>query len=210
MKTYYCKKINEDFLPDGNLNKIIWKDIDKDNFIGNASGSKPLQDTYFKSTWSENYLYFAFCCNDDYQFATMNDFNDRLYDEDVVEVFLDDDMDQRTYMEIEVNPLNALLHYHVLNNLNGKLFTYARVDKNIKTAVSYDEKELLWNVELAIPFSEFVTAKNTPPAAGDRWGLNLYRIDTNKKGEKEYTAWSPTLNGSYHIPERFGELVFID
>lgn len=48
----------------------------------------------------------------------MKNYNDLLYLEEVVEVFIDDNEDLKTYMEIEVNPLNALLHYVILKCKN--------------------------------------------------------------------------------------------
>jgi hypothetical protein len=63
-------------------------------------------------------------------------------------------------------------------------------------------------VELAIPLTEFITSKNVPPQKGDRWLFNLYRIDRGKNGQDEYSAWMPTGEINFHMPQKFGELVF--
>ena len=42
---------------------------------------------------------------------------------------------------------------------------------------------------------------------GDAWRVNLYRID-QYEGQQELYAWSPTLCETFHVPGRFGELVF--
>jgi Carbohydrate-binding family 9 len=133
-----------------------------------------------------------------------------LYLEDVVEVFIDDNRDLKTYIEIEVNPLNALLHYYIQNNLVGEIAGFARVNKNVETAVYKPEGKNNWSVEIAIPFSEFVTSKKTPPDSGDVWLVNFYRIDRRNPDEDEYSAWSPTGKIAFHMPEKFGELVFVD
>lgn len=71
-----------------------------------------------------------------------------------------------------------------------------------------DDQKEIWNVEIAIPFSEFITAENIPKKRGERWRVNLYRIDRPKDGRDEYTAWSPTGEMNFHLPEKFGELIF--
>jgi hypothetical protein len=43
------------------------------------------------------------------------------------------------------------------------------------------------------------------PAAGTRWNLNLFRHDTATQAG---LAFRPTLQGSYHAPERFASLLF--
>jgi len=61
-------------------------------------------------------------------------------------------------------------------------------------------------VEYAIPFKGLATFT---PKPGQRWRLNLYRIDLTPE-PKEFQAWSPTLHvpAAFHIPERFGTVFF--
>ena len=77
-----------------------------------------------------------------------------------------------------------------------------------KSAVFCDELSGIWSVELEIPFSEFITAENMPPKKGDKWLINLYRIDRPKNQKEEYMSWSPTGEDNFHLPEKFGELIF--
>jgi hypothetical protein len=139
----------------------------------------------------------------------MTEYNDEIYKEEVVEVFLDDNCDLKTYIEIELSPLNTLLHYSAHNSLEGNILLYARKDKKVITAISRDADSCMWSAELAIPFSEFVTAPNTPPKEEDRWLINFYRIKRPASGEDEFTAWSPTIVRRYHTPQKFGEIVFV-
>jgi hypothetical protein len=46
------------------------------------------------------------------------------------------------------------------------------------------------------------------PHAGDTWRGNLYRIDAGPP--PEFTAWSPTMRTppDFHVPARFGRIVF--
>ena len=65
-----------------------------------------------------------------------------------------------------------------------------------------------WTVEIAFPWSDFDDAPNLPPEDGDSWRLNLYRIDRPKEQEWELSAFSPTGEPDFHIPKRFGKVVF--
>lgn len=209
MKSYSCKKLNEDFKVDGNINKAQWNGIEELLLGDRKSGETPKQGTKAKIAWTDNFLYVSYHCEDDYIFATMTGYNDKIYEEEVVEIFIDDDSDLKTYIEIEVNPLNALLHYCVHNCLKGRILTFARTEKTIETAVYRDDEKGFWDVEIAIPFNEFYTAPNIPPKPGDKWLMNLYRIDKHKGGGGEYTSWSPIGDSkSFHTPKCFGELVF--
>jgi hypothetical protein len=53
---------------------------------------------------------------------------------------------------------------------------------------------------------DIVTAPHRPLLPGDRWRMNLYRGEQLPKPAG--LAWSPTLRDDFHIPQRFGELVF--
>ena len=140
----------------------------------------------------------------------MTAYNDKLYEEDVVEVFINDNKDVKTYIEIEVNPLNAVLHYIVNRNLKGKKFIYAKVEETLETATIYYDDIQEWHTEIAIPMEEFTTAANNPPLPEDCWGINFYRIDRHKNGDDEYSAWAATGEIQFHMPEKFGELIFIE
>lgn len=205
-----CKKIYEDIYVDGNADKKIWNNIEPVYLCDNVTGEKPVQDTWVKTAWNDDFLYVIFNCKDNFPNASKIQFNDRLYEEDVVEIFIDDDSDYKTYIEVEVNPLNALLHYFVLNDLKGKINTYARCEKKIITAVKLDDLNKAWSAEIAIPMLEFVTSNSIPPKQGDLFKVNFYRIDKDKKGSFEYTAWSPTGKINYHMPVKFGVLEFRD
>ncbi len=205
---YYCKKIDYDLNLDGNVGEPKWELAEQVLLVDNSTGAKAQQATTAKLLWNDKNLYVCFSCVDTFINASMTGYNDKLYEEEVVEVFIDDNRDMKTYIEIEVNPLNALLHYRIHNNLKGDIIGYGRVDRNIKTAVLHDEVNGIWNVEIEIPFSEFVTAENIPPKKGDKWLINLYRIDRPKDKKVEYMSWSPTGKDNFHLPEKFGELVF--
>jgi hypothetical protein len=132
-------------------------------------------------------------------------------DQEVVEVFIDPDGDEKNYIELEVNPLGAFLDLFVLTpvvpipyeSYNIPAKWAVKVDGTVQNSSDQDRG---WSVELAVPLKEAVTAPNQPPKDGDRWRLNLYRIE--RKPKDQLIAWSPTLKPSFHTPSRFGEVTF--
>lgn len=209
MKEYQCRQIEHELTVDGNLDKPEWQQAEWAALVNTVTGDPPKLQTKAKLLWSSRFLYAGFCCEDDHIEATMTGFNDKLYEEDVVELFITPDPVSKTYIEIEVNPLNALLHYFIANDGKGNVIGYARTEQTIQTAVGKDEKTGNWTAELAIPFRELVTAWHIPPQANDRWRFNLYRIDRRESAEPEYSAWSPTMKANFHVPDKFGQIVFI-
>jgi hypothetical protein len=71
---------------------------------------------------------------------------------------------------------------------------------------THPSPQTLWQVEMRIPFAAFPEVN--PPKAGDMWRANFYRID--RSDSPEFTSWSPTLETppNFHVPERFGYLLF--
>jgi len=71
-----------------------------------------------------------------------------------------------------------------------------------ESAIKTNEQAHIWTAEVRIPLSKL---SNSKPQPGTRWRLNLYRCD---RAHNAFLAWNPTLQGSFHTPERFGTLVF--
>ena len=69
--------------------------------------------------------------------------------------------------------------------------------------VRVDDRRKVWTCEVRIPLGALSAAA---PQVGTRWRANLYRID---RAGKAFLAMNPTMNGSFHTPERFGWMEFI-
>jgi len=180
-------------------------------FRANDGSETPTSRVEAKMLWDDSNLYFAFECDDTDLAATMTKRDEHLWQEEVVEVFIDPDGDEKNYIELEVNPLGAFLDLFVLTPVVP--IPYESYNIPAKWAVQVDgtvqnssDQDRGWSVELAVPLKEAVTAPNRPPKDGDRWRLNLYRIE--RKPKDQLIAWSPTLKPSFHTPSRFGEVTF--
>ena len=226
---YDCVRIDGEIKIDGALTDAAWGSADVIELLTADTGEKPRQPTEVRLLWNSEYLYVGFLCYDQDIWGTIRERDGNIYDEEVVEVFLDPDCDLRTYIELEVSPLNTLFDAFVVNgkshgqemyvlrdwdsetlqravSVNGTAKTNAPADRG---AVSPPDTS--WSCEIAVPFKDLLTAPNIPPKAGDVWRMNLYRIDRGvTEAEDEYTAWSPTRKIDYHRPQHFGSLRFVE
>ena len=102
---------------DGDLTDGGWANAVTAPLADAATGDAPIRATELSLTWDWEYLYVAFTCRDDGPTnarLTVRDAN--LWEEEVVEVFIDADDDQKTYVELEWNPLNTLFDAFVINS----------------------------------------------------------------------------------------------
>jgi hypothetical protein len=136
--------------------------------------------------------------------------DDPLWNEEVVEVFLDPDGDGLNYAELEVSPNNVVVDL-LLARPRADLAASLRWDiDGLLTAVGRTPGG--WVAEIAIPWPSLEAAGvRSPPAAGDTWRVGLYRIKRPRgvEGEDEFLAWSLTqADRGFHDPERFGYVRF--
>jgi len=169
-----------------------------------VTAQPPRQSTWFKSGWNELELRMLFHAEDTHAWATMTKHDAPLYNEEVVEVFLDPACDLESYFEIEVNPLNAVCDLLLQRTHSGYLKDFGWHCKGLRTAV--DKQADFWTVEMSIPFAGLATA---PPIAGQTWRANFYRIDRPKDAPDELSAWSPTGVPLFHVQKKFGVLEFV-
>jgi len=165
------------------------------------SGKYHNKHTTFSAAYNEEGITFNFNCEDDDIFSTMTKFNDNIFDEDVVEVFISTDGDLKKYFEIEISPLENVLQLKVKNDLNGHFSIEYLLNDVIKRTIIKDSKG--WKAEFFIPF----TLLETTAKKGDKWLFNAYRIDRNGAGRNFY-ALNPTFKAEYHHPKYFTELIF--
>jgi hypothetical protein len=219
LPSYDCVWIAEELKIDAFLDEPDWNKAQEVELLLTDTEEKPDNPTRVKLLWNNDYLYISYFCIDPEIWATISERDGDLYTEEVVEAFIDADCDLRTYLELEVNPLNALFDAFVLNakDRDGGICVMRDWNsKGIKHAVKIDG-ELLnshngadksWTCEIAVPLKDFYTVPNCPPKPGDVWRFNLYRID-REKDKSEYSAWSTTGKIDFHIPQRFGYLKFV-
>lgn len=197
---------------DGKLDDAIWANAPRfRDFRLNLDGSPSPYKTEAKALYDDTFLYFSFRCRDENIWATFKTRDQHLWEEEVVEVFLQADPHQTTYIELEVNPLGTMLDIYLLDirkPLHYESWNSQKLKWGVQVFGTVDGKngDQEWTCEIALPLEDIVTAKNLPPQAGDRWRLNLYRME--KLPRPALLAWSPTFKDDFHLPGKFGEIVF--
>lgn len=218
--TYECRKVsNGSVRVDGRANDEVWQSIKPVGPFIVSDGSGPAtRQTEARMCWDDENLYILFVCEDPDIWGTMFERDDPIYEEEVVEAFIDPDSDLKEYFEIQTSPHGTLFDA-IIHNPTGQRkdmtgdtsWTLEGWKVAVRVDGTLDDRDDLdrsWTVEWALPFASLTSAPNTPPKDGDTWRMNLYRID--RTPDEEYSCWSPTLAvpANYHVPTRFGTVVF--
>ncbi len=217
---YECCKVPRGSIRiDGDLSDQGWQaaPLVGDFILPDGSGPATRQ-TRARICWDDEYLYISFDCDDPDIWGTLLDRDDMIWEEEVVEAFIDPDSDLVWYYEFQMSPHGVMtdLIVHNPTGLRKDLVPDRSWDcEGWLTAVNVDgtldnrgDVDTGWTVEWGIPFASIPGAPNTPPKDGDTWRVNLYRIDLTP--EPEFSCWSPTLEEppNFHVPALFGTVVF--
>jgi hypothetical protein len=214
--TYVCHRAAQPIVIDGRANDPTWESAPGIELVTLVEGEQTRQRTVARLLWDDAYLYVAFVCEDHDIWGITTERDQPIYEQEVVEVFVDDDCDDYSYVEIEINPLNAVLDLFMFWRDDRRRALWDWNSEGLISAVAVDgdptrrgTPDRFWSVEMAIPLADFMTAPHLPPRPGDVWHFNLYRIDRAESGD-EYQAWSPAGRLNNHTPERFGRLLFAE
>lgn len=207
---YHCAKVSA-FEVDGNLEKSVWRAASVVRLKDTTGRPRRIYPTTLRVCYSETHLYLGYRCTDPQIECTYVKRDDPLYEEEVVEAFLSPTGDLHHYFEFEFNAKNTVFDARVFSPYLGR--REMEVDTawdslGLKSAVRLSQNRAgvsVWSVEVGLPFADM---KVPTPQKGTHWRANFYRIDRAQGGE--FSAWSPTLTvpADFHVPERFGWLVF--
>jgi len=182
----------------------MWQGIEAQVFSLAVDGRTPQQNTTIKSGWNADEWRVLFEVTDTHVWATYTERGAMLYEEEVVEVFVDPFGDLENYFEIELNPLNAVLEVVARRSRSGYKKDFAWRCEGLRTATR--KTPAGWCGELAIPLRSLIAE---PPTAGAKWRANFCRIDRPPGVERELSAWSSPGRANFHTPERFGYIEFV-
>jgi hypothetical protein len=193
----------------GGVRPIVW-------------GPQPYR-TAFRATWSPVALWVRFDCEDQAPWHTLARRDDPLWEEEVVEIFLDPAAGGRDYAEIEVSPGNVVCDLRVTSpwpDLSAdRGWDLPGLDTRVRHVPRDEGAWPGWRVTACLPWDGLGTlspdtARLVPPAAGDRWRFNVFRIKrphgpAEPERDALYAAWSVPPGPSFHVPHAFGELAFV-
>jgi Carbohydrate family 9 binding domain-like len=169
-----------------------------------GKNSDPRRQTEVRLLWTSEFLYLKFVAR--YRLITVFDDadpggrRDKLWDRDVVEVFLQPDPAQlRRYKEFEVSPNGFWIDLEIANSVLQHL------QSGLQRRVNIDETKKTWIAEFAIPMKSLT--QHFEPASV--WRANFFRVEGPTE-PRFYSAWQPTNSPqpNFHVPERFGFLRF--
>jgi hypothetical protein len=166
---------------DGKLDEFTWAALPRVGRFHDIRlpGRPDALPTEAALAWDSTHLYAAFTCVDPEPWGTMMQRDQHLWNEEVVEVFLDPDGDGRDYPELEVSPHNIVVDLLIPQppDSSTDASIAARWDiEGLQTAVT--KHEAGWIVEIAIPWTSLAGGGvRAAPREGDRWRVGLYRIE---------------------------------
>lgn len=178
-------------------------------------------ETRFRAAWDDAGLVLRFDATDASPWHTMSKRDQHLWDEEVVEIFIDLDRSGKNYYELEISPANVVCDLRMISaspkqgelafDLAG-LLTRVELHKDAAgrttgwTATAF----LPWDGLRALPSAKAIAL---PPKPRDAWRFNVFRIKrpggpaAPEQGAVE-VAWSKPPGPSFHAPEVFRDLVF--
>ncbi|MBE7561134.1 carbohydrate-binding family 9-like protein [bacterium] len=196
------------------MEESVWKQCTP--ILLNALERRGQSNTDVRIAWGREAMYLFFTCADPDVWGTLSEHDGKLWEEEVVEAFIDADNDGLDYVEIEVSPRNVTFDAWITRfpPTREEIPIFARYEAvGMRTAVvvhgtleDRSDRDEGWDCEIAIPWSAFEETGGRPPKAGSAWSGNFFRCDLSH-GQGEYQAWIP-VRGSFHQPDRFGNIVF--
>ena len=177
--------------------------------------------TSFRALWTSTGLALRYDVTDPSPWHTLTQRDERLWNEEVVELFLDVGATGRSYAEIEWNSVNAVVDLWVdrPENRFDKDWNAAGLESRVHPRKDAAGRPNGWTAVAFLPWTALASKAPSgtalPPKPGDRWRFNVFRIERPggpKDPEKgaRFLAWSPPGNRSFHVPLAFRELVFAE
>ncbi len=175
--------------------------------------------TSFRALWSDAGLFVRYDVTDPSPWYTLTKRDERLWNEEVVELFLDVGATGRSYAEVEWNPANTVVDLWVdrPENRYDKAWDWSGLESRVQTRKDEAGRTTGWTVVSFLPWAA-PTAKApagtaVPPKPGDRWRFNVFRIErpggpAEPEKDVQLLAWSPTGGRSFHVPSAFRQIVF--
>ena len=201
---------------DGKLNAAVWGFANSTGRrVETRYGGRGAVEADAKLLWDERFLFVGVEVSDALLRAgdTLRDAH--LWEQDCVELMIDPRGDGRDYFEIQVSPRGVVFDTRYDARREPGPFGYtewnsrARVGVSTRGEIDDTKADSGYSVEVAIPWQAFSLedGASRKPAIGSRWPANLYVMDLGDDRQRA-AAWSPLGVGDFHVPERFGILVF--
>jgi len=179
-------------------------------------------ETAFHALWDDRGLYLRFEVTDPNPWHTMTKRDEHLWDEEVVEIFIDLDHSGRDYYELEINPANVVCDLRMVSpwpDKEGDIdWDFEGLETRVHARTDTTGKTTGWTAAAFLPWSGFRSLPSArdvalPPKPDDSWRVNVFRIKRPggpEAPEKDavFAAWSPPSVSSFHDPGAFRAFIF--
>ncbi len=202
---------------DGRLDEQSWRSAVWTKPFGRPdgkAGAAPVR-TEAALLWDDKHLYVAFRCQDEDVWTSLREDDGDLWTQEAVELYVDADGDGKTYVELQVNPANALFDAY-FPTYRSDLKEARRWSSRARHAVAVDgtldnrdDRDRGWTVEIALPFDAVPSVPHVPPKPRDEWRINMFRMEAPRRGGQQAAAWSAPKVPDFHALKRFGVLRFL-
>jgi len=179
-------------------------------------------ETGFRALWSAEGLFLRWDATDPDPWHTMTRRDDHIWEEEVVEIFLDLDRSGRQYYELEVNPANVVCDLRMIApwpDKEGDIdWNLEGLETRVVPLLDARGAKAGWTATAFLPWNGFrplpsARAISLPPNEGDAWRFNVFRIKrpggaSDPGKDAVFAAWSPPPGPSFHAPDAFVSFVF--
>ncbi len=186
-----------------------------------AWGPAPYE-TRFRALWSPAGLFLRFDADDASPWHTMSRRDEHLWEEEVVEIFLDPDRSGRDYYELEVNPANVVCDLRMISPWPDKKgdidWNLAGLETRVHPLGGTGAGTQGWTTTAFLPWRGLRALPSAgkvalPPKPGDAWRFNVFRIErpggkASPEKDAVFAAWSRPSVQSFHDAGAFRDLVF--
>ncbi len=182
---------------DGVLDDACWAQAEESSVLTDEYSFPVKLQTTFQVAQKDATLYLAIRGRYDEKPARQTNkgatHNGNMWDEEVVEIFLDpDNEDTPGYYQLIVTPFDV----------TAEFFNRAARDTEKRWTPDYEVKSRwttnAWTIEYGIPLAAF----DQTATLYENFGLNVHRVDAVYWG---VATWAPLHSENLHFPHRFGE-----
>ncbi len=205
------------------INKNKFTQVEDVYFNHSVGGKAIKEETLVWVKYDEEFLEIKFECRNNPRLDQNNYTKDNswLFKQEVFELFISKGKETpENYLEIQLNPNNALFLAKITNNYrSNKKFALDLIDiptSGVVHTVEKDRKNHVWKGYLKLPLRLLQHPKST---ADNVYRLNMFRIISNVDHHDEnwsvneknatFACWSSTMakTPNFHDPNYFGYLI---
>ena len=166
--------------------------------------------------WDGKDLFVAMTARDRDVGSTLKGRDARLWEEDVLELFIKPLESSLLYYEFEFSPTNQIFDAYFVKR-GTPLDQATPWNSGLRVAVAVDgtlnnpeDDDRGWTVELALPLADLHHAGNSVPQPGEAWKAAVCRYDYDGRWERPLNTATAPVNdkGGFHEYEVYGPLQF--